>query len=34
MRSLFTNGDISQLGAGLAGLAAFLGLVARFGGVW
>lgn len=34
MRSLFTDGDISNFGAGLAGLAAFLGLVARIGGVW
>lgn len=34
MRFLWTNGDISNLGAGLAGLAAFLGLVARIGGVW
>lgn len=34
MRSLFTDGDISTLGAAIAGLAAFLGLVARIGGVW
>ena len=34
MRSIFTDGDLTHLGAGLAGLAAFLGLVARIGGVW
>lgn len=34
MRSLWTNGDISSLGAGIAGLAAFIALVARIGGVW
>lgn len=34
MRSLIRNGDITNLGAGIAGLAAFLGLVARIGGVW
>lgn len=34
MRFLLNNGDITNLGAGPAGLAAFLGLMARIGGVW
>lgn len=34
MRSIFRDGDISHLGAGIAGLAAFLGLVARIGGLF